>query len=111
MFNIGFSELLIIAVVALIFIGPKQLPDLAHALGRFLRDFQRATDEIKQSVFQARDEAQKPIEELRNEVRRSVNEAKKSVEDEAQLDLLVDGRAIDNAVDEQVKDEKRNSES
>jgi len=49
MFGIGFPELLLIAVIALVVIGPKRLPDLARALGRGFAEFRRATEELKQS--------------------------------------------------------------
>lgn len=49
MFGIGFPELLLIAVIALVVIGPKRLPDLAKALGRGFAEFRRATDELKQT--------------------------------------------------------------
>jgi Tat protein translocase TatB subunit len=49
MFGIGFPELLLIAVIALVVIGPSRLPDLARALGRGFAEFRRATDELKQS--------------------------------------------------------------
>jgi len=54
MFGLGFGELLVIAVIALIFIGPKKLPELAKGLGQGLREFQNAskglTDQIAQEV-------------------------------------------------------------
>lgn len=37
MFDIGFSELLLVAIAALIAIGPKDLPDMLFRLGRFTR--------------------------------------------------------------------------
>ena len=49
MFGIGFPELLLIAVIALVVIGPKRLPDLARALGRGFAEFRRATDELKRT--------------------------------------------------------------
>lgn len=49
MFGLGIQELLMILVVALVIIGPKKLPDLARALGRAMREFRSATDDIKQS--------------------------------------------------------------
>lgn len=52
MFGIGFPELLVIMVVALIVVGPSRLPDLARALGRGYAEFRRATDELKQTFEQ-----------------------------------------------------------
>jgi len=40
--NLGLSELLVIAVIALLVIGPKRLPDMARALGEAVRAFQQA---------------------------------------------------------------------
>lgn len=40
--NLGLSELLVIAVVALLVIGPKRLPEVAKGLGEALRAFQEA---------------------------------------------------------------------
>ena len=50
MFGIGMPELLVILVIAIIFIGPNKLPDVARALGRGLREFRRATDDLKNSI-------------------------------------------------------------
>ncbi len=50
MFGIGLSELIIIFIIALIFIGPQKLPDLAKALGKAFSEFKKATEEIKSSV-------------------------------------------------------------
>lgn len=53
MFGIGMSELLIIFVFALIFIGPKKLPELAKNLGKGLREFQKAKDDLMNHVNDA----------------------------------------------------------
>ncbi len=50
MFGIGFQELLVILVVALIVIGPKKLPDIAKALGRAYREFVRASNELRDTI-------------------------------------------------------------
>lgn len=42
MFGLGFGELLLIFLIALIFIGPKKLPELAKGLGKGIREFQNA---------------------------------------------------------------------
>lgn len=46
MFGLGMGEVLLILLLAVVFIGPKKLPDLARSLGKSLREFQRAKDEI-----------------------------------------------------------------
>ncbi len=50
MFGIGMPEMLLILAIALIVIGPKKLPDLAKSLGRALREFKKATSELKESL-------------------------------------------------------------
>lgn len=54
MFGIGVQELLIIAVIALLIVGPKKLPDMAKTIGRGLSEFRKAadgvTDDIKQTI-------------------------------------------------------------
>ena len=40
--NLGFSELLVIGIVALVIVGPKRLPELGRALGEAIRAFQDA---------------------------------------------------------------------
>ena len=49
MFNIGLPELLIIVAIALIVFGPNKLPELARAFGRAMREFRKATEEVKES--------------------------------------------------------------
>jgi len=45
--NIGWPELLIVLVIALVIFGPKRLPDMGRQLGRGLREFKKATSEIQ----------------------------------------------------------------
>lgn len=51
MFGLGFGELIVIFLIALIFIGPKKLPELAKGLGKGIREFQNAakgfTDDLQ----------------------------------------------------------------
>ena len=47
MFGLGFGEILIILVLALILLGPKKLPDVAKQLGKGMREFRKATDDLK----------------------------------------------------------------
>ena len=47
--SIGTSELLMIGVVALMFLGPRRLPELARKLGKIMAEFRSTTNEFKQT--------------------------------------------------------------
>lgn len=53
MFGLGAGEILVIGILALIFIGPKKLPELARGLGKGLREFQKAKDDLLDDGHQA----------------------------------------------------------
>ena len=64
MFGLGVSEVLIILVAALIFIGPKKLPALAKTLGSAFREFQNATKGLTGSLSQdIHRDVHKPMEQ------------------------------------------------
>ena len=47
--NLGFSELAVIFVIALLVFGPRKLPELGRSLGKSLAEFKRATNELKRT--------------------------------------------------------------
>jgi sec-independent protein translocase protein TatA len=48
--NLGFSELLLIGVILLLFFGPSRLPELGKSLGKGIQEFKKATREITDAV-------------------------------------------------------------
>ena len=48
--NLGFSELLLIGVILLLFFGPSRLPELGKSLGRGIQEFKKASREITGAV-------------------------------------------------------------
>ncbi|ADJ23075.1 twin-arginine translocation protein, TatB subunit [Hyphomicrobium denitrificans ATCC 51888] len=80
MFDISWSELLILGVVTLVFVGPKELPTLMRTLGKYAGVIRRHANEFK-SQFDAamreadleamRDEVQKMQTSINNEVMRA----------------------------------------
>jgi sec-independent protein translocase protein TatB len=74
MFDISFSEILVIAVVALIVLGPERLPKVARTLGHLLGRAQRYANDVKNDI-----QREMELEELRK-WQNSVEGAARSVE-------------------------------
>lgn len=71
MFSIGWGEIIILVGVALLFIGPQQLPDLARKVASLMKGLTRARDEWLE-LFR-KDESLRDIRESIDEVRRSTS--------------------------------------
>ena len=67
--QLGFSEMLVIFVVALLVFGPKKLPELGKSLGKGIREFRKATDELKSTW----DEQVRDIQAPLNDVKKDLN--------------------------------------
>lgn len=85
MFDIGFSELMVIGLVALIVIGPERLPRVARTAGHLLGRLQRYVSDVKADINREiqLEELKKLQEQVANQARtmeQSVNEQLKSVE-------------------------------
>ena len=48
--NIGLPELILIFALALLILGPKKLPEAGRVIGKAIREFQRAKDDIKEKL-------------------------------------------------------------
>jgi len=69
MFGIGTGEILVILLVALLVLGPKEIPKIARTLGRTMKDIQRFKDDLRKSVdleFDEYEKSQKDIEKKEN---------------------------------------------
>lgn len=47
---IGLQEMLVIMVVILLVFGPKKIPELARGIGKGMKEFQKAADEVKKEM-------------------------------------------------------------
>ena len=74
MFDIGFSEMLVIAVVALIVIGPERLPKVARTLGHLFGRMQRYVNDVKSDISREME-----LEELRK-LQATVEDAARAIE-------------------------------
>ena len=81
MFDIGFSEIVVIAVVALIVIGPERLPKAARTLGHLFGRLQRYVNDVKADIN--REIELDELRKLQKEVQTAATELKSSVESAA----------------------------
>ena len=56
MFGLGAGEILVIMLMAIVFIGPKKLPELSRNLGKALREFQKTKDSVMESLQNTQDD-------------------------------------------------------
>ena len=65
--KIGFTELILVVIVAFVVIGPDKLPEYARKLGKMLRELKKytgaASEEIQKNVVEPLNEIQAPIKE------------------------------------------------
>jgi len=97
MFGIGIPELILVGFVALIVVGPGDLPKTLRAIGRAIREFQRATRELRQEAGfdEVVDEVTRPLREglsgIEEDVRSTVDDAKRTMTMEAEpIDLAME---------------------
>ncbi|MCL2021669.1 MAG: Sec-independent protein translocase protein TatB [Betaproteobacteria bacterium] len=82
MFDISFSELLVIALVALIIIGPERLPRVARVAGLMLGRVRRYAQDFKQEIN--REIELDELKRLQEEVNRSARDLEASVRSEVE---------------------------
>ena len=81
MFDIGFTEMLVIAVVALIVIGPEKLPGVARTLGHLFGRMQRYVNDVKADI-----QREMELDELKK-LRKDVEESARSIEDSVRKEV------------------------
>jgi Tat protein translocase TatB subunit len=74
MFDIGFSEIVVIAVVALVVLGPEKLPKTARTLGHLFGRLQRYVNDVKRDI-----QRELELDELRK-LQQNVQSAAKEIE-------------------------------
>jgi sec-independent protein translocase protein TatB len=87
MFDVGFSEIVVIAVVALIVIGPERLPKVARTLGHLFGRMQRYVNDVKADISREMEldelrKLQASVQDAAHAIEQTVNKEIKSTESE-----------------------------
>ena len=104
MFDIGFSELLVIGVVALIVIGPEKLPRVARTIGHLVGRMQRYVADVKDDINREIE-----LEELRK-MRDSMQKAATDVQTSVDQELNKTADDLNKAVEGEKQGEKKPEE-
>ncbi len=102
MFDFGFSELVVIAVVALIVIGPEKLPKTARTLGHLFGRLQRYVSDVKADISREMEldelkKLQQQVQTAARDIETSVSSAARDVETgvrQVESDLNVAGASV-----------------
>ncbi len=93
MFDVGFTELMVIALVGLIVIGPERLPKVARTVGHLLGRLQRYVGDVKSDIsreMQLEDlkKLQAQVQEQARDLDRQINDQMKTVETDLNQSIL-----------------------
>jgi len=98
MFDIGFSELMVIGIVALLVIGPERLPKVARTLGHLLGRAQRYVNDVKSDINR-----EMQLDELRK-LQTQVSESARSLESSVRQEFDNVERSISTPVQAAIDD-------
>ena len=78
MFGVGTSELIIILIIALLILGPKEIPKVARTIGKGMRELQRAKDELKKNI----EFEEETVSQVKTDFREMINETEEEIRSE-----------------------------
>lgn len=82
MFDVGFAELVLLAVVGLVVLGPERLPRVARTLGGLTRKARSSWLNLKRSIEaeMRAEELKKPLKKFQDDIKSAVDEVNSSVD-------------------------------
>ena len=83
MFGLGVTEVLVILVIAFLLFGPQQLPEIGRQVGKAVKGFKEATDDIRKSVEPELNLMQAEMKSLEQDLQSSMKEAEDAVKNSA----------------------------
>ena len=109
MFDIGFSEIVVIAVVALIVIGPERLPKVARTLGHLFGRMQRYVNDVKADISREMEldelrKLQATVQDAAHAIEQTVNKEITSTESELNGIVQTAAQAVQPAAENSVVD-------
>lgn len=73
------GEIVLVMLLALLFFGSKAIPDIAKTLGKGMREFKKATNEIKREINEQTSDIKKDLKDVSSTVNKETSEIKKGI--------------------------------
>src|SRR5256885_1945965 len=108
MFDIGFSELLVIGVVALIVIGPERLPRVARTVGHLAGRLQRYVSDVKSDIN--REMELEDLKKMRDSIQQTASSFETSVHSELSKTETDLNKSVQALVEEKKHEDKKPEE-
>ena len=97
MFGMGFSELLVIAVIAILFLGPDKLPSTMVEIAKFFRSMKQTVNSVKESINE-----EIHIEDIKRE---AMEYKQKLLEAETKINSTVNVNSLNEEINSLIEDE------
>lgn len=78
------QELFVVFIIALLLFGSKKIPDLAKGLGKGMREFKKATQDIKDEINRNTEDVASDVNSFKSEIRGEISDIHKSIENSGQ---------------------------
>ncbi len=75
------AEMVLVMLLALLFFGAKAIPDIAKTLGKGMREFKKATNDIKREINDYTEDIKKDIDDVTSTVNKETSDIKKGITD------------------------------
>ncbi len=114
MFGMSFGEILVIAIIAILFVGPDKLPEMMMQIAKFFRSFKKGVNDVKESIEQEvhLQELKEEAISYREQLEKSVKDIKEDKEidviDSAKEEILDIKKSLTKLEDDSFKGEKKN---
>ncbi len=97
MFGMGFSELLVIAVIAVLFLGPDKLPSTMVEIAKFFRNMKQTVNSVKESINE-----EIHLEDIKKE---ALEYKQKLLEAETKINSTVNVHSLNDEINSLIEDE------
>ncbi len=108
MFGMGFSELMIIAIIAILFLGPEKLPEAMVQVAKFFKTFKKSINEAKSSI-----EQEMHVQELKDEAleyKKKLDSAATSAKKQLSFDEIEEIKSSTQGLNDTFKEVKEDIE-